>query len=127
MSTVRENIGRSIAVALLAKARALGDSISLSHRGATAITLFVSVKKEPTSASYVDAGGIESEQRECELDIPTGQTSFAYSTTEAEPLECGDIFTWRGRAWSIQSHSALQFGFVHRVKAVESKALRQGP
>jgi hypothetical protein len=127
MSTVRENIGRSIAVALLAKARAMGDTISLSHRGAAGITLYVSVRKEPTQQRIYEAGGIEAEERECELDIPTGQTSFAYSTSLADPVEVTDVFTWRGRSWSIQSAQSMQYGFLWRVKAVEIKPLRQGP
>jgi hypothetical protein len=120
-------IGRSMAVGLLAKARAMGDSIVLSHRGGTGITLFVQVRKEPVQHSLGDAGALEAEGRQVELDIPTGQTSFAYSTSLADPIEVTDTFTWRGRTWSIQSLAANYYGYVWSVTALESKALRQGP
>jgi hypothetical protein len=127
MATVREMIGRSMALGLLAKARAMGDQIVLSHRGATGINLYVQIRKEPVQHSLGDAGAIEAEARQVELDIPTGQTSFAYSSTLADPIECTDTFTWRGRTWSIQSLAANYYGYVWGVTAIESKPLRQGP
>jgi hypothetical protein len=110
-----------------AKARAMGDSIVLSHRGGTGVTLYVQIHKEPVQHSVADAGAIDAEARQLELDIPTGQTSFAYSATLAEPIEVLDTFTWRGRTWSIQTLGAAYYGYVWRVTAIESKPLRQGP
>jgi hypothetical protein len=119
---LEEQIRRSTAAAFLGVARSGKATASFSHRGATAVTLFVIAGPE---AERVEEGGNTTEARSVTLDIPTGQAGFTAGTSDVnEPVTPGDTLVYRGKEYSVQSEIKKSgYGAVYTVPCLEHKRL----
>lgn len=125
MSTA-DDIGAAEAEATKAEAQAIGDTIDLSHRGATAVTLSVLVVEQGLSQERL--GGALREIGILVVRIPA-QTDFAVEDSTARPITEGDLATWRGRKFFVRSADDIEKmsnGYEYKVKFIEKKSLTLG-
>ena len=122
---VYEQIGAGTAAAKLAAAKALGLTVQLSHRGATAATLYARFIRERTEL-VEDGPGIATEVRIVELEIPT-QTGLAKSSNDQEPIIPTDKIIYCGRNyWVVDPVEKSAYGYVYSVRIMERKRLASG-
>lgn len=122
--SVRDLIGQADADAILAEAKAMGETISFSHRGAGASTLYALVLGE--SLNLDRAGGMLVQERQREFIIPV-QTGFAVSADDTEPICAGDTITWKSKVYSVVDPIVKLDGErVYRVTTVQQKTLGMG-
>lgn len=118
-------VGRAQALAHLAVAKATGIQITLSHRNATAVTLWALVVGE--NVGKIGQGGMIIEERVLDLSIPAVQTGFAVTTDETEPLTPGDVVTYLGRKYSVcDPIDKKSAGYIYLPHCLEKKPLAVG-
>ena len=130
MSTYTD-IGAAEAEAELAVAQAIGVQISLSHRGASANTLYAILNDIQLSAERPQPMR-SAEVQEISLTIPN-QTNFTASiTTAAKPVTKGDRIEYplsSGVYFWIQNDEAIECisnGYIYKVKAASRKTTALG-
>lgn len=124
--SVQDTIGKALAIGALSKAKALGETITLYHRGAAGVTLYVLVPKSPGGAVGESDGAHVSEGRSESLGVPTGQTGCQIATGIADPISPGDYYNRRGRDYQIIEVGAEDFGYSFKIKGVETKRVATG-
>lgn len=108
----------------LALAKAVGLTVTLAHRGATAVSLYA--EKEGEDIQIISDGPMKIEQRVLRLKIPV-QSGLVAPTAEAEPITPGDVIAYLGRSYSVLDPvGKVDGGYVYQVRAVEQKRLSQG-
>jgi hypothetical protein len=119
-----DDLGVTRAAIKLTLAQSLGTTVTLSHRGAAAATLYVRVLRETNERA--SENGIETELRVLTLEVPT-QSGFARTATEAEPVTPGDLVTYLARAYLVLAPVEKDAGgFVYTLRCVERKRLAAG-
>lgn len=120
----RERIGAGIARGKLALARRMRTSMSLSHRGAGANTIYFNSLGE--SIGTVQHGGTLEEGRIWWIEVPV-QANFAAASTEAEPVTPGDKATILGREYAVLDPIEKDWtGYIYKLKLFEEKTLNIG-
>lgn len=122
-------IGDACAAGELAAAQACGVQISLSHRGATAATLWATVLEQGIGVDE-STPGRQVERGVLLLAIPA-QSGFAAMTGSARPITGGDRIEYplsSGRYfWVTEDPIKMEpEGHVFTVTAIERKTLTQG-
>ncbi len=124
-----ENIGLAESAAVLAEAKAIGKTLTLTHRATSAATLYFlpieqSIGKELRRGRLVETGTLDAV-------IPV-QSGFAVMTTNARPITEGDLCEYpvsSGRYFFVKSEEDVKqeaHGYVYRVKFTEKKSLTFG-
>ena len=127
MTALGDRLGRILARAHLARARAFGVTVQLSHRGASAVTLYAELPDAAHALAAAHGGPHLTEERILRLDVPTGQTGFACPTGGAEPVTPGDTVVHRGRTYYVREALRIRaFGHVYTLHCVERKRLASG-
>lgn len=105
-------------------ARQFGVTITLSQRGANAISLLAIPRGE--DGQPVTTRGVLDQNRRMSFEIATGQTGFAAPTTDAEPVTAGDIVTYLSRAYSVESFQKDSLHAIYVLNCVIGKRLSTG-
>jgi hypothetical protein len=127
MTALTDRLGRILARAHLARARAFGTTVLFSRRGASPVTLYAEIPDAAQALSAAHGGLHLTEERILRLDVPTGQTGFAYPTGGAEPVTPGDAAVHRGRTYYVREALRIRaFGHVYTLHCVERKRLASG-
>jgi hypothetical protein len=127
MSALTDRLGRLLARAHLARARALGTTVRFSHRGAAAVTLYAELPADGVARELAREGPHQAEERRLCLDLPTGQEGFAHPEGEEEPVAPGDTVVHAGRTYFVRASPRLKaFGHVYTLHCVERKRLASG-
>ena len=106
----RTTIQTKLAAATLKKAqKADGDSITLSHQGATGVSLTATIG--PAQMNPVDTLGnaIDGELRSFEIPL---QTNFSGA------LSPHDIVTWNALTYVVVGHTVDKWGAVYTASAI---------
>lgn len=117
-------IGAAQAAGVLAEAKAIGVTITISHRGAVAVTLYALIAKN--EIGKVEDAGAVIETRVLQLIVPV-QTGFATPSGEAEPVTPGDVVSYLSREYLVTDPvDADAEQCVYRLRCIEAKALNAG-
>ena len=116
MASKRSTIQSKLASAMLKKAqKADGDTITLSHQGATAASLTATIGAATVNPVDSYGNAIDGEMREFEIPL---QTNFAGA------LSPGDIIAWNSLSYVVMGHSVDKWGAVYVARAIYSRANR---
>jgi hypothetical protein len=127
MTALADRLGRILARAHLARARAFGTTVLFSHRGGSPVTLYAELPDDARALDAAHGGEHLTEERVLRLDVPTGQAGFAYPTGGAEPVTPGDTVVHRGRTYYVREALRIRaFGHVYTLHGVERKRLASG-
>jgi hypothetical protein len=121
--SLQDDIGEIEAFAELTEADVMGETITLSHRGAAAVTLKALVGEERVIPE--EAGGFMRERRLREFRIAI-QTGFTRPTGEADPITSGDVITYDGRLYQVNDAPKLSGSRIYIVQTVQQKTLSTG-
>jgi hypothetical protein len=124
MSTLAERIGQALARAKLAQVRAMGGTVSFSHRGAAAVTLYAEITESAHALELSRAGHSVTEERILRLVVPTDQPGFAAPTNGLEPVTPGDKVVHRGRTYFVCPPVRTEaYGQIYRLRCSERRRL----
>ena len=113
--------GAGLAAGRLAKAKALGETISFSHVGGSANTLYIEILRPAHTVELLKDGVVAGVAQGMEFLIPV-QTNFAYPSGDTEPIRPGDKCSYRSRDhFVVECAASEDYGYTYRVKAVERK------
>lgn len=119
------SVGVAEAAAVLAEARAFGETIALVHRSGSSGTLYALI--EIIGSQDKREGRTTSELRRIRCKIPV-QSGLSYPTDDTEPIINGDMITWRSRNHIVQPPVLTECnGHVYVVEADEEKPISAGP
>lgn len=119
-----ERLSKARGDVALALARRLGVTISLSHRGARAATLYARVLEQ--SLLRRDQGSIVTELRAVTFELAV-QEGFPHAQRSVEPITVGDAITYRERAHEVIAPVRKdRGGWIYKVRAIEHKRLASG-
>jgi hypothetical protein len=118
---VFDDLGSIDASVNLAVAQNLGTTMTLSHRGAVAITLNVLPMKD--GIERVTDGQMIVERRYKAVQVATGQTGFSATSNDTEPVTLGDKVVMAGRNYFVSDVQRDEYGKTYVLRLVEDKDL----